>query len=89
MLNKVTLTKDFRKVAKSIIKNTQTNFYRPDLTKGTHTAATHAREPPPLVGLCLQPAHADRGRPAVLSLAAVLAKWSLISQSQKKKAAKK
>ena len=48
MLNKTTLTKDFRKVAKSIIKNSETNFYRPDLTK------------------------------------AVLAKWSLISKSQKK-----
>ena len=33
MLNKTTLTKDFRKVAKSIIKNTEKNFYRPDLTK--------------------------------------------------------
>ena len=50
MLNKTTLTKDFRKVAKAIIKNTETNYYRPDLTK------------------------------------AVLAKWSLISKSQKKKA---
>lgn len=35
MLNKTALTKDFRRVAKSIIKNTETNFYRPDLTKGT------------------------------------------------------
>lgn len=48
MLNKTTLTKDFRRVAKSIVKNTQTNYYRPDLTK------------------------------------MVLAKWSLISKSQKK-----
>jgi len=47
-LNKVTLTRDFRRVAKAIVKNTETNFYRPDLTK------------------------------------AVLAKWSLISKSQKK-----
>ena len=30
-LNKVTLTKDFRRVAKSIKKNTADNFYRPDL----------------------------------------------------------
>ena len=48
MLNKTTLTRDFRRVAKSIVKNTQTNYYRPDLTK------------------------------------MVLAKWSLISKSQKK-----
>ena len=48
MLNKTTLTKDFRRVAKSIVKNTETNYYRPDLTK------------------------------------VVLAKWSLISKSQKK-----
>ena len=34
MLNKTTMTKSFRKVAKALIKNTQTNFYRPDLTKG-------------------------------------------------------
>jgi len=32
-LNKVTLTKDFKRVAKTIIKNTESNFYRPDLTK--------------------------------------------------------
>lgn len=32
-LKKKTLTKDFKRVAKSIIKNTETNFYRPDLTK--------------------------------------------------------
>merc|ERR1712046_442507 len=49
MMNKVKLTKDFRRVAKAIIKNTETNFYRPDLTKS------------------------------------VLAKWSLISKSQKAK----
>merc|ERR1712046_322925 len=52
MLNTVTLTRDFRRVAKAITKNTESNFYRPDLTK------------------------------------AALAKWSLISKSQKKKAAK-
>jgi len=33
MLNKVKLTKDFRHVARSITKNTESNFYRPDLTK--------------------------------------------------------
>jgi len=33
MLNKVTLTRDFRRVAKAITKNTADNFYRPDLTK--------------------------------------------------------
>ena len=32
-LKKKTLTKTFTRVAKSIIKNTETNFYRPDLTK--------------------------------------------------------
>ena len=36
-LNKVTLTKDFRRVAKAIKKNTADNFYRPDLTKGKRT----------------------------------------------------
>ena len=34
MLNKTTLTKGFRKTANSIIKNTKSNYYRPDLTKG-------------------------------------------------------
>ena len=48
MLNSVTLTKSFRKVCKAIKANTESNFYRPDLTK------------------------------------ALLAKWSLISKSQKK-----
>ena len=33
MLNKTTLTKGFRKTANSIIKNTKSNYYRPDLTK--------------------------------------------------------
>ena len=32
-LNKTTLTKDMRRVAKTIIKTTQDNYYRPDLTK--------------------------------------------------------
>jgi hypothetical protein len=36
-LNKVTLTKDLRRVAKSIKKNSADNFYRPDLTKGART----------------------------------------------------
>ena len=31
-LNKTTLTKDFRRVAKTIVKTTKDNFYRPDLT---------------------------------------------------------
>lgn len=53
MMNSTTMTKDFKRVAKAIVKNTESNFYRPDLTK------------------------------------AVLAKWSLISKSQKKKATKK
>ena len=33
MYNKTTLTKDFRRVAKTIMKTTEANFYRPDLTK--------------------------------------------------------
>ena len=41
-LNKVTLTKDFRRVAKTIIKNTESNFYRPDLTKGRPHEDSHA-----------------------------------------------
>ena len=32
MYNKVTLTRDFRRVAKAITKETADNFYRPDLT---------------------------------------------------------
>lgn len=31
MYNKVTLSKDFRRVAKAIKKETSDNFYRPDL----------------------------------------------------------
>ena len=33
MYNKVTLTKDFRRVAKAITKETCDNYYRPDLNK--------------------------------------------------------
>lgn len=33
MYNKVTLTKDFRRVAKAITKETADNYYRPDLKK--------------------------------------------------------
>uniref|UniRef100_A0A3B4XIB5 Large ribosomal subunit protein eL28 n=1 Tax=Seriola lalandi dorsalis TaxID=1841481 RepID=A0A3B4XIB5_SERLL len=33
MYNKVSLTKDFRRVASAIKKETGDNFYRPDLTK--------------------------------------------------------
>jgi len=33
MYNKVTLTRDFRRVAKAIKKETSDNFYRPDLQK--------------------------------------------------------
>jgi len=33
LYNNVSLTKDFRRVASAIIKETQSNFYRPDLTK--------------------------------------------------------
>jgi large subunit ribosomal protein L28e len=33
MYNTVSLTKDFRRVANAIVKETQSNFYRADLTK--------------------------------------------------------
>lgn len=38
MYNKVTLTRDFRRVAKAITKETADNFYRPDLKKGACVA---------------------------------------------------
>jgi len=33
LFNKVTLTRDFRRVANTIVKETTDNFYRPDLQK--------------------------------------------------------
>ena len=36
MFNSVTLKRDFRRVAKTIVKETSENFYRPDLQKGEH-----------------------------------------------------
>ena len=38
MYNKVTLRKDFRRVAKAIKKETSDNFYRPDLQRGVFFA---------------------------------------------------
>ena len=52
MLNKTALTKDFRRVAKSIIKNTETNFYRPDLTKGTLLLRLLPANTAPALRLC-------------------------------------
>eukprot|EP00967_Tisochrysis_lutea_P140689 scaffold257446_cov36-Tisochrysis_lutea.AAC.2 len=33
LYNNISLTKDFRRVANAIVKETQANYYRPDLTK--------------------------------------------------------
>ena len=64
MYNKVTLKRDFRRVAKAITKETADNFYRPDLKKGAQTlrhtpsylgelcGATHRRYVP---HVCPQP----------------------------------
>ena len=85
-LNKVTLTKDFKRVAKTIIKNSETNFYRPDLTKGERAPLAAAWCTSAYVSACFSVLMVVV--PTVGS-AAVLAKWSLIHASQKKIKAKK
>ena len=87
MYNKVTLTRDFRRVAKAITKETADNFYRPDLKKGERMKSVSRVLP-----VCYGPGSSPLIRRACVThpprvphfLSAVLAKWSLIHKSQKK-----
>ena len=92
MYNKVTLTKDFRRVAKAITKETADNYYRPDLKKGAPAELDRTvQSAPPPDRRCphrAQPVPHAVPAAQLIGCAAALAKWSLIYAAQKKKAKK-